>query len=278
MRGSRGYALVMENKVFRQEEIEAISAALGDTGDGLTGSEIGHILSVCRMADPAPEITKRHRIHNALAVDQNSRGNRTGVLAFMRHAMKPERHLGKTERYEAMRANLNRALAFVGLAFDAAGSLEPMDAVSTITEAERRADELRADLTRRGVHPEVLRFCRAELVADNYFHAVLEAMKSVAEKIRQRTGLTDDGNVLIDRALAGDPPLLAINPLATESHRSEQKGFANLVRGTFGMFRNVTAHEARILWTMNREDAEDLLSLASLIHRRLDAAHMPTRP
>jgi hypothetical protein len=45
-----GYLLVMENKVFKQEEIEAISAALGDTDAGLTGSEIGHILSVCRMA------------------------------------------------------------------------------------------------------------------------------------------------------------------------------------------------------------------------------------
>lgn len=39
----------MENKLFRQEEIEAISAALGDTSDGLTGSEIGHILTVCRI-------------------------------------------------------------------------------------------------------------------------------------------------------------------------------------------------------------------------------------
>lgn len=229
------------------------------------------------MADPASQLTKRHRIHNALAADQNSRGNRTGVLAFMRHAMKPERHLGRAERYELMRANLNRALAFVGLAFDAAGTLDAVAAVSTINEAERRANELRDDLTRRGVHPEVLRFCRAELLADNYFHAVLEATKSVADRIRQRTGLTDDGNVLVDRALAGEPPLLAINPLTTESHRSEQKGFANLVRGAFGMFRNVTAHEARILWAMDRADAEDLLSLASLIHRRLDSAHMPVR-
>ena len=262
----------MEKKLFRHEEIEAISAALGETEDGLTGSEIGHILGVCRMADPTPDITKRHRIYNALAADQNGRGSRAGVLAFMRHAMKPERYLGKGDRYETMRANLNRALAFVGLAFEVDGSLEPVDAVSTISEAQRRADELRVDLTRRGVHPDVLRFCRAELVADNYFHAVLEAMKSVAEKIRQRTGLTDDGSLLVDRALSGDPPLLAINPLATESHRSEQGGFGNLVRGAFGMFRNVTAHEARILWVMDREDAEDLLSLASLIHRRLDAA------
>jgi hypothetical protein len=28
---------------------------------------------------------------------------------------------------------------------------------------------------------------------------------------------------------------------------------------------------------MSQEDAEDLLSMASLIHRRLDAAHMPPR-
>ncbi|MGK9235859.1 TIGR02391 family protein [Inquilinus limosus] len=185
--------------------------------------------------------------------------------------------MGSRTDIEAMHARLNRALAFVGLAFDAGGILGSVDAVSTISEAERRADELRDDLSRRGVHPEVLQFCRTELVADNYFHAVLEAMKSVSDKIRRRTGLTDDGSALVDRALSGDPPMLAINPLLTESHRSEQKGFANLVRGAFGMFRNVTAHEARILWAMNRKDAEDLLSLASLIHRRLDAAHMPPR-
>jgi uncharacterized protein (TIGR02391 family) len=123
----------------------------------------------------------------------------------------------------------------------------------------------------------VLRFCRQELLADNYFHAVLEAVKSVADKLRARTGLTDDGAALVDRALTGDPPMLAINPLKTESEKNEQRGFANLLRGTFGMFRNTTAHEARINWPMTKEDAEDLFSLVSLIHRRLDAAHMPRR-
>jgi uncharacterized protein (TIGR02391 family) len=57
-----------------------------------------------------------------------------------------------------------------------------------------------------------------------------------------------------------------------ESKRSEQKGFANLLRGVAGMFRNTTAHEARIHWNMSKDDAEDLLSMASLIHRRLDRA------
>ena len=267
----------MSQTMFKQEEVEAIASALGHTDEGLTGTEIGHLLAVCKMADPTPTVTKRHRIHNALAADQNSRNDRTGILAFMRKAMAPQRHLERPDRYEAMRANLNRALAFSGLAFDASGTLSKADVVSTISEAERRATELRDGLALRGVHADVLRFCKAELLGDNYFHAVLEAVKSIADKIRQKTGLLDDGNTLIDRALVGDPPMLTINPLLTDSHRSEQRGFANLVRGAFGMFRNVTAHEARIHWEMKREDAEDLLSLLSLIHRRLDSAQMPPR-
>lgn len=62
------------------------------------------------------------------------------------------------------------------------------------------------DLTRRGVHPDVLRFCRAELVANNYFHAMLEATKSIADKLRAKTGLTEDGANLVDAALAGSTP------------------------------------------------------------------------
>ena len=76
----------------------------------------------------------------------------------------------------------------------------------------------------------------------------------------------------MDATLCGSAPNVAINDLLTDSQRSEQSGFANLVKGTFGMFRNPTAHEARILWAMSKEDAEDLLSLASLIYRRLDGA------
>lgn len=181
------------------------------------------------------------------------------------------------ERYEPMRALLNRSLAFAGLEVDQAGTLSSVEAARTLPEAEQRARELRADLEGRGVHADVLRFCRAELLADNYFHAVQEAVKSVAVKMRARTGLTDDGTALVDRVLGGDPPLLAINARMTISERSEQSGFANLVRGAFGMFRNPTAHEARIHWPMTKEDAEDLLTILSLIHRRLDAAHMPAR-
>ena len=259
-------------KTFSQSELEAIAAALGDTSEGLTGTEIGHLLATVKMADPTPALTKWKRLHNAFVERQNHSQNRRAINEFIRQALRPERYSKEPNRFESMRTNVNRALAFSGLAVRATGDLIEVARATTLTESQRRADELKADLTRRGVHPDVLRFCRAELVADNYFHAVLEAAKSVADKLRTRTGLTEDGAKLVDMALCGSAPRLAINDLITESQRSEQSGFANLIKGAFGMFRNPTAHEARVLWTMSKEDAEDLLSLASLIHRRLDAA------
>jgi uncharacterized protein (TIGR02391 family) len=262
---------------FTHEQLRAIADALGDTEEGLTGSEIAHLLQTSKIADVDPDMTKRHRLYNAFVHDQNKRQNRTHILGFIRHAMKPARFSRDPERFEPMRANLNRAVAFAGLGVDSTGAIEAVEKASSLPEAQQRARELRADLSTRGVHPDVLRFCREELLADNYFHAVMEAVKSVAEKLRLRSGLTDDGAALVDRTLAGDLPLLAINALKTESEKMEQRGFANLLRGAFGMFRNPTAHEARINWTMTKEDAEDLLSLVSLIHRRLDASHMPPR-
>jgi uncharacterized protein (TIGR02391 family) len=80
--------------------------------------------------------------------------------------------------------------------------------------------------------------------------------------------------VLVDEALgqAQGVPLLAFNTLKTESERSEDAGLPNLCKGMFGAFRNPTAHEPRISWRIEEQDATDLLTLASLLHRRLDAA------
>ncbi|CDX38211.1 Ymh [Mesorhizobium sp. ORS 3359] len=262
---------------FTQDQLQAIADALGDTSAGLTGSEVGFLLRTCEIRDTDPSITKRHRLYNAFAHEQNTRGDRIRILGFIRKAMKPTRFVREPERFEPMRANVNRALAFAGISIDAAGKLGPAAKAATLGEAERRAKELRADLLSRGVHSDVLSFCRQELLHDNYFHAVLEAAKSVADKLRKRTGLLDDGAVLVDHVFGGQKPMLAINSPETKSEQDEQKGFVNLLKGTFGMFRNPTAHEAKVNWAMSKEDAEDLLSLVSLIHRRIDKATMPPR-
>ncbi len=81
---------------------------------------------------------------------------------------------------------------------------------------------------------------------------------------------------LVDEALGMGQkpfPLLAFNKLETETDISEHRGLVNLLKGIFGVFRNPTSHAPKIFWPINEQDALDIFSLISLLHRRLDAAH-----
>lgn len=259
-------------------QLQAICDVLGDTGRGLTGSEIQQLLSRCGINDPSPSITKRHRLYDALSTRQEQDNCANNLLAFIQTAMNPVRFRGRSQQFEVLRADLNEALAFVGLHLPEDGKLKPVERADTLTKAQERAGRLRSELIRRRVHPDVLQFCKAELLQENYFHAVFEATKSVAQKIRDKTGLTSDGAEIVDSALGINSPLLAVNTLQTETERSEQKGFVNLLKGMFGTFRNVTGHAPKISWPIKEEDALDLLSLVSYLHRRLDAAVVVRRP
>ncbi|WP_426078675.1 TIGR02391 family protein [Janthinobacterium sp. PSPC3-1] len=159
-----------------------------------------------------------------------------------------------------------------GLEIDHGGALHEVSEARTISEARIRAEDLRADLVQRGVLADALRFCKEELLVSNYFQAVLETVNSVMDKARSKSGLKEDRAALNDKALSGECPLVQINSMSTDSERSEQKGFANLLRGVAEILRTTTAHEACIHWNMSEDGAEDLLSMASLIHRRLDRA------
>ncbi|MET0502147.1 MAG: TIGR02391 family protein [Candidatus Binatia bacterium] len=65
---------------------------------------------------------------------------------------------------------------------------------------------------------------------------------------------------------------ISSNSLRTETHKSEQRGLMNLFVGMFGTFRNVMAHGEKLTWDVTEQDALDLLTLVSMLHRRLDAS------
>ncbi|WP_311042892.1 TIGR02391 family protein [Burkholderia pseudomallei] len=88
--------------------------------------------------------------------------------------------------------------------------------------------------------------------------------------MRTLSGLNGDGADLVNKAFAGQQPVLVLGPLITESEKSEQKGFANLLIGLFGAVRNPLAHAPKTNWPMSEQDALDILTLVSLIHRKLD--------
>lgn len=117
-------------------------------------------------------------------------------------------------------------------------------------------------------------------MGENYFHAVFEAAKGLAERIREKTGLTIDGVNLVrqsfDRPKAGYP-MLAINALLTDMERNEHDGLAHLLVGSFQFFRNPIAHTPKILWQHDIEDAVDCLTLISFLHFKLDYCYPTPR-
>lgn len=262
---------------FQQAQIEQLARILGETDVGLTGSEITQLLRLCGIRDVlGSSATKWRRILEALWLKQSEDGCGNHVLAFVQEVMKPVRSRGDSEWHEATRAELNEVLAFVGLELGSDGQFRGRSVATTLSEAEGRAQHLRKKLRERGVHPSVLRFCRAEFVQKNYFHAVLEATKSIAERVRKLAGLTLDGHELVDAAFGfpkgGGVPLVAFNALQNPNEENEHRGLVNLMKGAFSAFRNVTAHAPKVSWPIDEQDALDILSLASLLHRRLDRA------
>nr|WP_238783926.1 TIGR02391 family protein [Pseudomonas sp. CAH-1] len=222
------------------------------------------------VADTSPGMTKWKRLFNALAGVQNQHQVGNHLIMFINRAMNPVNYAREPATFAWRRDELNVVLAFSGFYVREDGKVAHADKTTTLDAARARAGRLRAALESRVVHAEVLNYCRAELLDENYFHAVFEATKGVAERIRLLSGLSGDGAELVNKAFSGQQPVLALGPLTTESEKSEQKGFANLLIGLFGAVRNPLAHAPKTNWPMSEQDALDILTLVSLIHRKLD--------
>lgn len=247
-------------------QVEALARLLGECG---SGTDITRVLNDRDLQDKSGESTKWRRIYWVFLDCQREHGCSNRVLDFIQSFLIPARFVGRSEEFEARRRDLNAILAFSGLEYGADGQFRECDAAKTLDEAEKRVRAIREKFAARRIHAEVLKYCRTELMQDNYFHAVFEASKGLAQRIRDMSGINADGAALVDKVFSIDQPILAFNSLQTETHKSEHKGFAALLKGCFAAVRNPLAHEPKILWE-GEHDAADYLSLISLLHRKLD--------
>ena len=257
---------------FPEGQIEALARMLGECG---SGTDISRVLSNRGLVDTSGESTKWRRLYWVFLESQRQYHCANRVLDFIQSFLIPARFVGRSTEFEAHRQELNTILAFSGLGYGNDGKFRQHEAAQTLDEAERRVRTIRAKFQGRSMHHEVLKYCRTELLQDNYFHAVFEASKGLAQRIRDLSGIQGDGAALVDRVFSIERPILAINTLQTETEKTEHKGFAALLKGCFGAVRNPLAHEPKILWD-GEDDAADYLSLISLLHRKLDCC-TPTK-
>ena len=252
--------------VFDEGSVESLAKLLGGCG---SGSDISRVLIDRGLRDDSGESTKWRRLYWIFLDVQRTDRCANRVLDFTQSFLTPARFVGRNDEFEGHRSVLNTVLAFSGLEYGADGNFRKRPAATTLTEAERRVKTIQSKFQGRRIHPEVLKYCKAELMQDDYFHAVFEASKGLAQSIRDKSGLEGDGANLMDRVFSVNHPALAFNTLQTDTEKTEHKGFASLLKGCFAAVRNPLAHEPKIMWN-GEDDAADYLTLISLLHKKLD--------
>jgi len=234
------------------------------------------LLAIRRFEDVAPDAAKWRRLEAAMQMRQQRDRASNCLIRFITDAMEPSRYVGDPARFGALRDSLTEALALVGLKITERGEVGWATQATTLDEVAKLAGRLHTELTRRGIHSDVLTYCNEELIRKSLFHAVFEAAKGLAARLRVLSASVLDGSDLVNHCFGAKaaPPLIQINPYVTVTDRSESSGFANLLHGIFGTFRNPPAHAPRATtdWTINEADALDLFSLLSFVHRKLDKA------
>lgn len=257
---------------FKASELEAACKVLAETTTGLKGDEIGFILTDMSVEDLDKGNTKWKRLFNALVNVQNRHQVGNHLIMFIIRAMNPVRYVSDPDLFAIRRDGLNVVLSLCGYHIRDNGEVVRITRESTLASAQVRAGRLKGLLESRATHAEVFKYCRAELLEGNYFHAVFEAIKGLGQRLRDMTGLKTDGAELVNEALSTKSKILALNSLSTQTEISEQKGIANLLIGIFGAVRNPVAHAPRAEWDMSEQDALDMFSLVSYLHRKLDTA------
>ena len=251
-----------------------ISNILGDTEQGLTGSEIHRLLLQSNIEDLTQDgvmLAKRKNLFNSLANNQNKNKCSNQILVFIGNALAPSRYVGKPGEFERLRTAINQQLAFVGYELQPNGKYREIEKANTISDVQIKVDNLKQELENRKAHPEVFNYCKVELLQNNYFHSVLEANKGLFQRIRALSGIQTDGIALIEQVFSTNP-ILIINNYQSTSEKNEHNGFCNLLKGLCAMYRNPTAHEPKIDWEVTEQDALEILGIISYCHRRLDKA------
>lgn len=105
--------------------------------------------------------------------------------------------------------------------------------------------------------------------AENFSHAVLEALHFVTETLRQKSGIDADGVQLVGQALGGDNPKLRINAFQTETEKNTQRGIEQILRGVYTGIRNPRSHEQ---FKDPQADADAIILFVDYILRILDAS------
>lgn len=101
--------------------LQEIARVLANEGGGLTGREIGRLLSFLEMEDPCPTEAKAGRLVQAFLVCFKQDGGPDRILRLIEDVMNPVSYIDQPRLFELRRTRLNRRLETVGFSIDMRG-------------------------------------------------------------------------------------------------------------------------------------------------------------
>ena len=269
-----------------QQQLKALCGVVAHTSQGLTKSELTVLLGqcgICAVDDGSSRsqwgytigLNKRDWLYICLATEINNSHSLSKVFSFLQAALNPARYtsVDSRQQYRYLLEETNKILLFAGLLIDQSGRLKEVSQAHTLTEVDQRVNRLKKALYDRAIHSEVQKYCVEDYLRADYYDAVFEAAKGLAERVRQISGLTMDGGALFQTAFSQNKPYIFFNAMKTESERSEFIGLKELLEAIFHLVRNPAAHTPKVNWKTDETKALDILTLISFAHKYLDECH-----
>ncbi len=259
-----GYTKTQLTRLLQQSGIEVVS-------DGRSGTAYGYTFG----------LNKRDWLYNCLATEINKNHSLSKVYLFLERTLNPVAFTDEKnrEKYNYLLEGTNKALLLAGLEITKEGKLIEVVQAKTLDEVDRRVNSLQRQLYIRAIHNEVQKYCIKDYLQRDYYDAVFEAAKGLAERVRTISGLTTDGGTLFQTAFSKNDPYLFFNSMQTDSEKSEFTGLKELMEAIFHLVRNPAAHTPKINWKVDEAKALDVLTLISFAHKYLDECHkMPGKP
>lgn len=159
---------------------------------------------------------------------------------------------------------------------DIADSREDLPDIRSIRRAISSLDTLIGKLAANEPEPTIgslharVEAKALELYRSSHFMEAGEAsVRAVRELIRERAGLTLDGEDLVTQAFSVDKPRLRFSDLSTKTQSNEQVGFMTMLQGYWKHVRHVLAHSDDASH-LDEQSTWDLLMMASWICRSVD--------
>lgn len=280
----------MISKVLNEQQLKAVCDILADTSRGLTKTELSRLLEQCQIVlvndghfrngyTYTMGLNKRDWLYNCFGNEFNTRHTLERVYSFIEKALNPVSYTSDSSRkkFNFLLEEINKVLLLVGLSVTNEGRLTEVVQAKTLDEVDRRVNNLRKQLYNRAIHHEVEKYCIKDYLRKDYYDAVFEAAKGLAERVREITDLTTDGGALFQKAFAKNDPHLFFNALKTDSEISEFIGLKELLEAIFHLVRNPAAHTPKVNWKVDETKALDILTLVSFAHKYLDECYKVPR-